>query len=126
MGRYLLDTHILIWWLSDADKLSQEVYDIIANTANQIYVSATSIWEIATKEALGKLKVDADLSQLIQENGFTELQVSAKHANTTKTLPLIHRDPFDRMLIAQAIEESLTLVSVDRYIGQYEGLVVRG
>jgi len=126
MGRYLLDTHILIWWLSDADKLSPEVYAIIANTSNQIYVSAASIWGIAIKEALGKLKVDADLSQLIQENGFTELQISAKHANTTKTLPLIHHDPFDRMLIAQAIEESLTLISVDRYIGQYEGLVVLG
>ena len=94
MGRYLLDTHILLWWLSDADKLSPEVYDIISNTSNQIYISVASIWEITIKEALGKLKVDADLSQLIQENGFMELKITATHANTTKTLPLIHRDPF--------------------------------
>jgi PIN domain nuclease of toxin-antitoxin system len=116
---YLLDTHILLWWLSDADKLSPEVFEIISDSTNIIYISSASIWEIAIKEALGKLKIDAPLETIIEENGFLELKVSARCANRTKSLAKIHRDPFDRMLIAQAMEEDLTLITVDRYILQY-------
>ena len=120
MNKYLLDTHILLWWVSDADKLSKEVFDIISDTRNQIYISSATIWEIAIKEGLGKLKVDANLETIIEENGFMELRISALCANNTKKLPSIHKDPFDRMLISQAIEKKLTLITKDRYIIQYD------
>ena len=124
MAKYLLDTHIFLWWLSDAEQLSQEVFDIISDGSNQIYISSATIWEIAIKEALGKLEVNADLDHVIEENGFVELKVSAICANATKKLEPIHRDPFDRMLIAQAIEGDMTLITVDRYIVQYDSVKI--
>ena len=124
MAKYLLDTHIFLWWMSDAEQLSKEVFDIISDGSNQIYISSATIWEIAIKEALGKLEVDADLDHAIEENGFVELKVSAICANATKKLEQIHRDPFDRMLIAQAIEGDMTLITVDGYIVQYDGVKV--
>ena len=119
VNRYLLDSHIFLWWLSDSDKLETHIYDIISDTRNTIYISSATIWEISIKEALGKLKVDADLDCAISENGFIELKISAKCANATKQLPFIHKDPFDRMLISQAIEGDMTLISVDKFISQY-------
>jgi len=124
MAKYLLDTHIFLWWMSDAEQLSKEVFDIIADGSNQIYVSSATIWEIAIKEALGKLEVDANLDHAIEENGFIELKISAICVNATKKLEQIHRDPFDRMLIAQAIEGDMTLITVDGYIVQYDGVQV--
>jgi len=124
MAKYLLDTHIFLWWMSDAEQLSTEVFDIISDGSNQIYISSATIWEIAIKEALGKLEVDADLDHAIEENGFVELKVSAICANATKKLEQIHRDPFDRMLIAQAIEGDITLITVDGYIVQYDSVKV--
>jgi len=120
VAKYLLDTHIFLWWLSDCDKLSQEVFDIISDTSNQIYISSATIWEIAIKEGLGKLKVDANLNSAIEANGFIELKISAICANATKKLEPIHRDPFDRMLIAQALQGEMTLITVDRFIVQYK------
>jgi len=124
MAKYLLDTHIFLWWMSDAEQLSKEVFDIISDGSNQIYISSATIWEIAIKEALGKLEIDADLDHAIEENGFIELKVSAICANATKKLEQIHRDPFDRMLIAQAIERDMTLITVDGYIVQYNDVKV--
>jgi len=124
MAKYLLDTHIFLWWISDAEQLSQEVFDIISDTSNQIYISSATIWEIAIKEALGKLKVDANLNSVIEANGFIELKVSAICANATKELEPIHRDPFDRMLISQAIVEDMTLITVDKFIIQYNRVKV--
>jgi len=124
MAKYLLDTHIFLWWMSDAEQLSQEVFDIISDTSNQIYISSATIWEIAIKEALGKLKVDADLNSAIEANGFIELKISAICANATKKLEPIHRDPFDRMLISQAIERDMTFITVDKFIIQYDRVKV--
>ena len=124
MANYLLDTHIFLWWMSDADQLSKEVLDTISDTSNQIYISSASIWEIAIKEALGKLKVDADLNSAIEANGFIELKISATCANATKKLEPIHRDPFDRMLISQALQGDMTLITVDRFIVQYKDVKV--
>ncbi len=124
MHSYLLDTHIFLWWLGDSDQLSREVFEIISDTSNRIYVSSATIWEIAIKESLGKLKVDADMKDAIESNGFIELKISAACANATKKLESIHRDPFDRMLIAQAIEGDMTLITVDRMIVRYSGVRV--
>jgi PIN domain nuclease of toxin-antitoxin system len=99
--------------------LSREVFDTIADTSNEIYVSSATIWEIAIKEALGKISIDANLDNIIGESGFKELQISAVCANATKRLERIHRDPFDRMLIAQAIKRDMTLITVDKFILQY-------
>ena len=124
MAKYLLDTHIFLWWMSDAEQLSKEVLDTISDTSNQIYISAASIWEIAIKEALGKLKVDADLNSAIEANGFIELKISTACANATKKLEPIHRDPFDRILIAQALQGDMTLITVDRFIVKYKDVKV--
>ena len=124
MAKYLLDTHIFLWWMSEAEQLSSEVFDIISDGSNQIYVSSASIWEIAIKEALGKLEVDANLDNAIEENGFIELKISAICANATKKLEQIHRDPFDRMLITQAIEGDMTLITVDKFIVQYDDVKI--
>jgi len=124
VSRYLLDSHIFLWWLSDADRLEKKIYDIISDSKNQIYISAATIWEIAIKEALGKLKVDTNLSEAIKECGFIELKLSAKCADFTKKLPHIHKDPFDRMLISQAMQEDLILISADRFIKEYDNVKV--
>ncbi len=120
MAKYLLDTHIFLWWISDSNQLSKEVFDIISDTSNQIYISSATIWEIAIKEALGKLKVDADLDSIIETNGFIELKVSAICANATKKLEQIHRDPFDRMLISQAIKGDMVFITIDKHILKYQ------
>jgi len=124
MNRYLLDTHIFLWWLSEAERLNPKVFNIISDTSNQIYISSATIWEIAIKESLGKLKVDANLNTIIRDNSFLELNISSICANTTKKLPLIHRDPFDRMLIAQAMVWDLTLITKDRFIIKYNGVKI--
>ena len=124
MNNYLLDTHIFLWWISDADRLSKEVFDIISDSSNQIYVSSASIWEIAIKESLGKIEIDANLDTIIEECGFLELKISAKCANAVKCLPPIHKDPFDRMLIAQAKQWHLTLITIDQRIVKYRDIKV--
>ncbi len=124
MSRYLLDSHIFLWWLTNAQKLESNVYNIISDSNNKIYISAATIWEISIKEALGKLKINADINSAIIESGFMELRISAKCAQATKKLPLIHKDPFDRMLISQAIEGDITLISADRFIFQYNEVKV--
>ena len=124
MNSYLLDTHIFLWWISDANRLSKEVFDIISDSSNQIYISSASIWEIAIKESLGKIEIDANLDTIIEECGFLELKISAKCANAVKSLPPIHKDPFDRMLIAQAKQWNLTLITIDQFIVKYRDIKV--
>lgn len=120
MNRYLLDTHILLWWLYDDPKLSEAHKTVIANPENSIYVSAASIWEIEIKRNLGKLTVDETYLQAIEEDGFIMLDIKAEHPMQLRSLPDIHHDPFDRMLIAQSMCEKLTLLSADSRIKQYQ------
>lgn len=114
----LLDTHALIWWLGDDPALSRPAHDAIAASGRRVYVSAASAWEIAAKHRLGKLpKVGAmmaDFSGLMMREAFLDLPISVLHGERAGSLPGEHRDPFDRMLIAQAIVEGLTLVSNER------------
>lgn len=115
--RILLDTHALLWWLADDPALSKRARTVIANTNNTIYVSAASAWEIATKVRLGKLPTAADLAAdfagHLEREGFEVLPVSAEHAIRAGLLPGDHRDPFDRMLIAQSQAENLALISIE-------------
>ncbi len=124
MAACLLDTHVFLWWVSDAAQLSPDVFETIADARNPIYISSASIWEIAIKEALGKLRFDADLTTVIEANGFTELKISALCAAEIKALEPIHRDPFDRMLIAQARINDLTLITADRNIARYRDVKI--
>lgn len=111
----LLDTHTLLWWVLKSDKLSAKAAKAAANPENVVYVSAASAWEIATKYRLGKLQPPLPLvfefSQEAEELGFLELPVTSAHASRSGWLEIPHKDPFDRMLIAQAQIEELTLVS---------------
>lgn len=122
----LLDTHALLWWLADDAALSRRARTAIANRGNSVVVSAASAWEISTKVRLGKLPSAADLAAdfeaVLQREGFEILPISAGHAIRAGLLPGAHRDPFDRMLIAQALAEQLTLVSNER---PFDGFGVR-
>lgn len=118
--RLLLDTHALLWWLAEPEMLSAEARDAISNSSNDVYVSAASAWEIAIKKRLGKLEAPDDLEIQIYESRFTSFPIDLQHGLAVEHLPPIHRDPFDRMLIAQARLEQLTLVSRDEMIPRYD------
>lgn len=113
--RYLADTHALIWYLSGSRSLSEPARAAIEDDANEVFVSAASAWEITTKHRLGKLPdvetIAADVEAALVRQGFVPLTISMRHAELSGRLPGPHRDPFDRMLIAQALIENLTLIS---------------
>ena len=123
MGRYLLDTHTAIWYFSGDDALSKTAKEIILPLSNQIYLSIISAWEIAIKLNIGKLDIDGNTANFFRDaetNGFIFLPIKPSHLAVYETLPLIHRDPFDRLLIATAIDEQMTLISADKNIAQYD------
>ncbi len=119
MRRLLLDTHTLLWWLADTPALGPASRALIAEPGNVIFVSAASIWEIAIKKALGKLSAPEGLDAILEEQGFEALPIEVFHAEQAGILPRHHRDPFDRMLIAQAQAEGLALVSADPQMAAY-------
>ncbi|WP_228058170.1 type II toxin-antitoxin system VapC family toxin [Nostoc sp. LEGE 12447] len=115
---YLIDTHILLWWLFDDPKLHTDCRDIIRNPDHRIIVSSASAWEIATKYHMGKLPEAKQLveqySQILHQAKFIELAITTAHALRAGSLPIAHRDPFDRMIMAQAELESLLVISYDK------------
>ena len=122
--RLLLDTHIYLWAVTDDAKLSTAARKLITE-ADEVFVSSASIWEASIKVGLGKL--DADVNLLVSEidaSGFKELPVRAVHAALVRDLPDIHRDPFDRLLVAQALSEPLRLVTADGLLAGYTDLVI--
>lgn len=119
MKRLLLDTHVLLWWLSDDSMLGEKTREAISDARNQVYVSAASTWEISIKRALGKLQVPGDMSSIIEDEGFISLPISLYHGDQAGQLPELHKDPFDRMLVAQAQAEGLVLVTHDQSVTQY-------
>lgn len=117
--RLLLDTHIFLWAVTDSRKLKAATRRQML-AADEIYVSAASIWKIAIKSRLGKIVGDAEqLAQAIGESGFIELPVSARHAARVAQLPLHHHDPFDRLLVAQSLSEPLFLLTADGALARY-------
>ena len=116
----LLDTHALLWWLDDPALLSDEARGAIGDGRNVVFVSAAVAWEIAIKSGLGKLDAPADLESAMASNRFRPLPVTIAHALAVRDLPPHHRDPFDRLLIAQAIQEGLRLVSRDPEVKKYD------
>jgi PIN domain nuclease of toxin-antitoxin system len=115
----LLDTHVVLWWLTDDPTLSDDIKTRLDHEPD-VHLSSATIWEVAIKQAIGKLKEPADLPERIRDSGFRGLPITFEHAIAAGRLPLIHRDPFDRMLVAQARCEDLTLVTRDVDIKKYE------
>jgi PIN domain nuclease of toxin-antitoxin system len=126
--RILLDTHAFLWWISDAPQLSQKARQIIGNGENTLFLSAASGWEIAIKTRLGKLKLPADIASFILEqlsvNAVTPLPIQMKHALRVSSLTDFHRDPFDRMIVAQAQVEDLPVLTADPQLAGYSVKII--
>lgn len=117
--RILLDSHVVLWWLDDNDSLGSRCRDLIQQ-ADEAFVSAVTPWELGIKQALGKLSMPDGLSDVLTSEGFMSLPITAAHAELAPSLPPLHRDPFDRMLVAQAQLETLTLVTADKALANYD------
>jgi len=115
--RYLIDTHVLLWWIFNDSKLGQDVREIIQNPSNKIIVSSASAWEIATKYRIGKLpeakELVEDYENILQKARFSELSVTTAHSLRAGLLPIEHRDPFDRMIMAQSELEKIPVITYD-------------
>jgi PIN domain nuclease of toxin-antitoxin system len=117
---FLIDTQVLIWLDQKPERLSEHILGLLRDPKHDVYCSAASLWEIAIKQNVGKLQVQGAFPGMLEQYGFTELPVTVRDVETVRTLPLHHRDPFDRMLVAQAMARNLVLVSGDRQMLAYE------
>jgi len=121
--RYLLDTHAVIWYYENSAELSRTAEKLIDNAANIKYIHSVSLWEIAIKMNLGKLKVNFTLDELLNDiktRDFNVLQIEDEYLQKLADLPFIHKDPFDRLIIATAVAEDLTIVTIDENIQKYD------
>jgi PIN domain nuclease of toxin-antitoxin system len=116
----LLDTSVLLWWLDDAPQLAAAARDAIATPRNLVYVSSVTAWEITIKRGLGKLQIPANWDEVVETEPFRRLSVTWEHALAVGELPDIHRDPFDRLLVAQARVEGLVLITGDDDVARYD------
>ena len=129
MNSYLLDTHAALWWAAGSPRLSERAKNIIQNGDNKIFLSVVSVWEASIKSALGKMQLPGEpgpfFQALAQRSSFTVLPVQLSHAAHVYSLPPVHKDPFDRLLISQAMVDKLVLISDDQAFGSYSlpGLV---
>jgi len=121
--KFLLDTHLLLWWLSNSPLLSSSARQWIRDPENTIFVSAVSLWEVWLKSSIGKLRVPSAFAQRLAGESFTELPLRAEHTPAVAMLEWHHRDPFDRMLIAQAKSENLVLLTADQGLAAYGAMV---
>lgn len=117
--KILLDTHLLLWWMGDSPSLPAEARALISDPGNTIFVSAVSLWEIWLKESLGKLRLPASFEDRLASESFENLPLTGEQARQVALLPWHHRDPFDRMLVAQAQTEDLTLLTADPPVAAY-------
>ncbi|HOY58774.1 MAG TPA: type II toxin-antitoxin system VapC family toxin [Verrucomicrobiota bacterium] len=118
--KLLLDTQALLWWLADSAQLSEPARSAIGDGNNTVFVSAASAWEMEIKRGLGKLRTPENLQETLTQERFVELPVRFAHTAALRALPDLHQDPFDRMLIAQATVEGLTVVTSDRTFARYQ------
>ncbi|MDB5931606.1 MAG: hypothetical protein JWR60_3313 [Polaromonas sp.] len=126
--RLLLDTHLLIWAVSEPERLSPKALELINDEANQLFFSAASIWEIAIKASYQRTDFLVNVPDLHSElirNGYQELAVSSSHTFAVVHLPHLHKDPLDRLLLAQAMREDLTLVTADTLLASYPGPILK-
>lgn len=116
---YLLDTHIFIWWMRGDKRLSKKLETLIKDPENEVCLSVVNVWEVVVKKRTGKLSVPRNWKSSIRRLGFRILSVHPEHIYPLESLPLYHKDPFDRILIAQAKAENLTLITSDKKIWKY-------
>lgn len=124
--KLLLDTHLLLWAAAQSPQLTNKARDLIENPQNELFFSAASIWEMTIKSGLGRADFQVDVSVLrrsLLDNGYKELTINSEHAVYVKSLLPIHKDPFDRMLIAQSSVEGITLLTSDDLVAQYHGSI---
>jgi PIN domain nuclease of toxin-antitoxin system len=124
--KFLLDTHLLLWAASQPEKLSKQAQELIPHPDSELFFSAASLWEISIKQSLGRTDFDVNARVLrrgLLDNGYSELSITGVHALAVEALPGLHKDPFDRMLLAQADAEGITLLTSDKVVGQYSGSV---
>lgn len=124
--KLLLDTHLLLWAAGQPDRLSDEARALIDAPENELFFSAASLWEVVIKRGLGREDFQADARLLrrgLLDNGYSELPIGSEHAVAIESLPPLHKDPFDRILVAQAQVEGITLLTVDPLVAQYPGPV---
>lgn len=122
--KIILDTHLLLWAAGDPDRLSLETQRLLNDQNNELFFSAASLWELSIKKSLGRddFKVDVRLLRRgLLDNGYSALSISSEHAIAIDSLPPIHKDPFDRILVAQAIVEGVTLLTADALVAKYPG-----
>jgi PIN domain nuclease of toxin-antitoxin system len=124
VNQYLLDTHTLIWWVDNSDKISPKVRKILSNASNICYFSLASSWEMSIKSSIGKLKLSVSVCDYVVQhlslNDFKQLNITLNHVTAVESLPWHHRDPFDRLLLAQAIQEKLVILSADKMFDRYD------
>ena len=118
--RLLLDTHVAVWWFNDPSQVRPEARGALEDSSNDTLLSAASVWEAGLKQVTGKLEVPLSLGESARRWGLLELSISWEHAKLAAELPPLHGDPFDRMLVAQALVEELVLVTRDRAVAQYD------
>lgn len=126
--KLLMDTHCWLWWFAQPERLSEEAIACLVDDANEVWFSVASVWEMGIKVAIGKLPlpepVDSYISSRMVQLGARSLDISVNHALQAAALPLHHRDPFDRMLIAQAQLENMTIVTADHMFSQYQDVSI--
>ncbi|MCF6767390.1 type II toxin-antitoxin system VapC family toxin [Thiotrichales bacterium 19S11-10] len=117
---YLLDTHYLLWLLYEPSKLSKKAIELIENPACELFFSSASIFEVVIKESIGKIKVSKNLSYELESSGLIQLPIMAEHAEALRSLPTTHKDPFDRIMLAQCTCEKMTFITQDKLILKYQ------
>jgi PIN domain nuclease of toxin-antitoxin system len=122
--RLLLDTHVMLWAIADPGRLSSQARSVIASEENEVFVSVVSPWEIAIKKSRNRIETPDDLDEGLKSSQFKLLPVLLRHTKAIESMPHHHRDPFDRMLIAQAIVDGLILVTADRKLTRYEAALL--
>lgn len=122
--RFLLDTHIFLWWVLDNPKLDERIRDFISDTEDPLFLSAASAWEMVIKSQIGKLELSEPVVEFIQKqlaaNNIQSLDITTEHALSVFTLPMLHKDPFDRLLIAQAKVEHMVIITDDQLVKRYD------
>jgi len=118
--KLLLDTHVILWWLADAPALKADARSEIAERSNIVHISAVSLWEIVIKQGLGKLHLPDNWADVLADEPFRRISITCEHTLAVGQLPAVHRDPFDRLLVAQCLAEELTLVTHDATLQRYD------
>jgi PIN domain nuclease of toxin-antitoxin system len=124
VSRILLDTHVFLWWVKADSKIRRAWLDEILDESNSVYVSAATAWEIETKKRIKKMDFDVDVAVVVGKFGFEQLAVTMRHASVAGSLDWDHRDPFDRMLVAQALQNDMILLSADEAMRSAPGVRV--